>query len=169
MGHRFHARSYSGEPYPAKFARNLFSHDWCNGSKLSESSDDPGELWPEVALVFLAFSFTCSGERLTGAGACDDMPVVGPTGDFESKTPACDSGKEVVLCVSHKVGWLCFGDRSNINMPLWYQAVFYQPEQPGGCVWIVFVVVVQSESLTEYSADEYMVAELELVYKWKVK
>lgn len=110
MGHRFQVRAYSGEPSPAKFARNLLSHDWRNASKLSEPSDDPGELGPEVPLVGVPFAFTCRRERLAGTGAGNNSSAGGPTGELESSTPAGDAAEKVPLGISHKVGWLNFGD-----------------------------------------------------------
>lgn len=59
----FQVSSYSGEPLTSKLARNLFSKDRWRAAL----ADEPEELRPEVAVVFLCEFLAGLREGLAGA------------------------------------------------------------------------------------------------------
>jgi hypothetical protein len=70
----FQVNTHSVEPILANRSRNLFSH---NDSGRS-GSDKAEILWPEMALVFLAFAFAGDAERLTRTRAGPEFSLVRP-------------------------------------------------------------------------------------------
>jgi hypothetical protein len=88
------------EPSESVDRRNLFAKAYDRSSCLDESK----ELWPKMPFVVERFTFAGRAEGLAGAGARPDFPFVGPPGETERVAPDADSGKEVTLGVSGKVG-----------------------------------------------------------------
>jgi hypothetical protein len=77
----------------------LLSKDNCRAAL----ADEAIELGPEVALVGKSCSFSGGAERLAGAGAGPDGPVVGPSCKTEGVGPDADTGEEVALRVTLEV------------------------------------------------------------------
>jgi hypothetical protein len=63
IGQCFHVSAYSGEPIPAKPARNLLSSDDCRAALFDKRS----KRRPEVSLIVSASLFSCHAEGLTWA------------------------------------------------------------------------------------------------------
>jgi hypothetical protein len=101
IGQCFHVSAYSGEPYTAKFARNLLSKDDC---RLAPADEIPEER-PEMALVSFTHSISSAAKRLTRAGAGPDGFIVWPSGEAQGVGPTADAGEEVTLVESFEVVW----------------------------------------------------------------
>lgn len=109
----FQVSAYSVEPRPAVSARNLLSKDdWREAL-----GDEATPLGPEVSLVVGAFASAGDGERLAGAGAGPDGPVVGPSGESERVAPDSDAGEEVRLRSSSNRLTGDLQDASGIDLP----------------------------------------------------
>jgi hypothetical protein len=111
----FHISLYSIEPPLPNRSFNLLAKD----NVRAALADEPEEVGPQVAGVRLREALACGAEGLTGAGACPDGSIIGPSGEAQGVTPAADPGEEVALRVSHKVDWVDFGDASFIDIS-WY-------------------------------------------------
>jgi len=97
----FQVCRYKVEPCFSCFARNLFP----KRDDRSALANEPMEGGPQVPVVSKPFSFARCGERLTGARAGPDGPIVGPSGLPQGVGPDSDSGEEMALCVFQKVFW----------------------------------------------------------------
>jgi hypothetical protein len=106
---------YSIEPpVPNRFF-NLFTKNNVRATLANEAEEG----WPEVAFVGLGFLLARCREGLAGAGTSPYGACAIPAGEVEGKGPSPDSGEEVALSKSSKVGWLYFRDTAIINNPLW--------------------------------------------------
>jgi hypothetical protein len=94
----FQISANSIEPPVPSLSRNLLSHD----DRWSVGGNETVEVGPEVAGVVNSGSFACDRERLTGARARPQRPVVWPPGKTEGVGPPADTGEEVALGVSPK-------------------------------------------------------------------
>jgi hypothetical protein len=92
----------SVEPTIASRARNLLSH----GHRGPCFGNEPKEVGPQMPCVVGATAFSGDRERLAGARAAPDLPVVGPSGAVDGEGPASDPGEEVALGESCEVGRL---------------------------------------------------------------
>src|ERR1019366_5211905 len=76
ISHCFQVSTYSGEPLTAILAFNLLAKaDW-RAALVKQSP----HFRPEVPGVLLAFALARRRERLAGAAAGPDGPIVGPSG-----------------------------------------------------------------------------------------
>jgi hypothetical protein len=91
---------HSVEPVLANRRRNLFSHEDSGPSGTGEAK----QVGPQVPIVSLGFSFSCDRERLARRASCPYLTLVGPSGESGGERPSTDSGKEVALGVSGKIG-----------------------------------------------------------------
>jgi hypothetical protein len=108
----FQVSSYSGEPRPSKFARNLLSKDdW-----RTALADEPQELGPQVPLVSLSLLLPGCAERLAGTTSGPNRPIIGPSCESKRKRPSPDPGEEVALRVPGKVARPDFLDPAVVNV-----------------------------------------------------
>ena len=91
--------TYSIEPPQSVLARYLLTKDAVRAAL----ADEAKELGPEVPLVGLALPPARRTERLAGAGAGPDGPVVGPPGPAECVGPDADAGEKMAGNESAKV------------------------------------------------------------------
>ncbi len=133
----FQVSTHSVEPILSNRCRNLFSHE----DRGPTGADKLKEDGPEVALVFLRFTFSGDGEGLAGGAARPQRPFVGPASKAGGVGPAADPGEEVALGVPAQVLWSHVANRPFIYIPLRYQPLGYQVAQPLGCVGVDFVIV----------------------------
>lgn len=94
-----------------------------------------------MALVFESFALPRRAERLAGAGAGPDGPIVGPPGESECVAPAANSGEEVALRVSAQVVRSDIGNAPFVNVAGRDVAGSNQVPQPLRRVGINFVVI----------------------------
>lgn len=139
----FQVSAYNVDPAEAVLARNLLSKDnW-----RSALGDEAIELRPEVPVVVEAFSLSCGAERLAGAGAGPDGPVVGPSGETKGVGPDADSGEEVALSVTVEVRSSHVPNGSFIDISVSDQFIGDQIAQPLRGVG-VYLVIVRNHSST---------------------
>jgi hypothetical protein len=100
ISHCFQVSLYSSVPLAAILVRNLLSKDRCRLAL----GDEVVKSGPEVSFVGMALSESRARKRLTRAGSGPDGPVVGPTGEAQGVGPSADSGEEMALRVSGKIG-----------------------------------------------------------------
>lgn len=92
----FQIKTYSGEPFTSKFARNLLSKQLWR----SFGTDEPQELGPEVPLIVFTFLLPRLREGLAGTGAGPDGAVIGPPGHAEGEGPPTDSCEQMYLRIA---------------------------------------------------------------------
>ena len=102
--HSFQVSSYSAEPVSPKSTRNLFAKDdWRMALR-----DEAEELRPQMPLVGRAALPASGAEGLAGAGPSPDGSC--PAGEMEGVGPPPDSGEEMTLVESNKIGRSDFRD-----------------------------------------------------------
>jgi hypothetical protein len=89
----FQVKAYIIEPRASVSARNLLSKRDCR----TALGDEASKLGPEVSLVRFAFPPPRRAERLAGAGAGPDGPIVWPPSEAQGIGPSSDSCEEVAL------------------------------------------------------------------------
>ena len=109
---RFHVSVYKVEPSESVFAFNLLAKDDARFALVDEP--EPGG--PEMPLVSNPISFARRAERLAGARACPDGPVVRPARESKGIAPYADPGEEVALGVGHNIAWVDIFNGSFINI-----------------------------------------------------
>ena len=95
----FQVSEYSGEPVPAKPARNLLPKDDCR----TALGDETSKLGPEMPLVFRPFPLPRRAERLTGTAPGPDRDVGGPPCEGEGVLPSPDPGEKMSSSVPGQV------------------------------------------------------------------
>jgi hypothetical protein len=91
--------------------------------------------------IIRSVAFARRAERLTRAGGCPDMPVIGPSSKSSCNGPGSRSSEEVALGKSSEVIGFNFLDGSIINNSGRYDPVFDQAAQHVRGDAIVFVVI----------------------------
>jgi hypothetical protein len=132
----FQVIEYKVEPSKSVLARNLLTHD----DLRTALPDEPERFRPEVALVARAFPLAGGTERLAWTACGPDFAIVSPSSESKSEAPHADSGEEVDLSVSHKVGGLELADVSRIDCPLGDVARLDELPEPRGRERIELVV-----------------------------
>jgi hypothetical protein len=133
----FQVKTYSVEPLPASFCRNLFSkYDW-RSALLNELVEDG----PKVPLIGGTFSVSCVAEGLAGTGTCPHGAVIGPACATQGMAPYSDSGEEVTLGETHKVGCFNIPDAPFVHNTRCDVALLHQLSQPASSVGVDLVVV----------------------------
>ena len=94
-----------------------------------------------VALIVAATLLAGAAEWLTGARACPNRSVVGPSSASERVGPSADPGEEMALSVSGKVSGLHVRDASFIHVSIGNLPCRNQLPQPCGGERIDLVVV----------------------------
>jgi hypothetical protein len=96
----FQVSAYSGEPYAAILARNLFAKDDCRATL----ADEAVKFRPEMAGVLMPPPLPRLTEWLAGATAGPDWSIFWPSCEPESVRPSADPCEEMTLLISNKVG-----------------------------------------------------------------
>jgi hypothetical protein len=94
-----------------------------------------------VPLIFAATLATGDAERLTGARACPNRSLVGPSGESECKAPSADAGEEVALGKASQIGWVNVDDASTVNFSGCNVSMLNKAFQTVGCEGFYLVVV----------------------------
>jgi hypothetical protein len=133
----FQVSLYKVEPLKAVAACNLLTKDdWRAALR-----DETEQVRPEVALVTETVSLACGAERLTGARARPDRPVVGPSGAAQGEAPDADTGEEMTLREICEVRRIHVANRPLINYPRRDVPRSDEVSQPLRRVWVEFVVI----------------------------
>jgi hypothetical protein len=133
----FHVSRYKIEPAKSVLARNLFSsNDW-----RSKLGDEPMPVRPKVPLVSKPTASACRAERLAGATAGPDGPVVSPSGVSQRVAPDADPGEEMALNVAPEVVWLNVTKVPFIHVARGDMPRADQVAQPRGGEGVVLVVI----------------------------
>jgi hypothetical protein len=102
----FQVSVHSVEPSVGNSRANLLSIYSVRAALADEVEPD----WPEVTVIFPAFLFSSTAERLAGAASCPDWLIFRPSGKLQSNRPTSDSGEEMALSKLSKFIWLDVGD-----------------------------------------------------------
>jgi hypothetical protein len=103
--------AHSVEPTIASRSRNLLSHD----DRGPAGTDEAKEVGPQMPCVVNTTAFARDRERLAGARASPERPIIGPAGETGGVGPPADARKEVALVETKKVIRLNFRDTAFIN------------------------------------------------------
>ncbi len=133
----FQVSAYSGEPFVAKRATNLFSKDNCRAAL----GDEAVKSGPEVSLIGMAFALSRARNRLTRTGAGPDGSSIGPAGEAQGVGPSADTGEEMALRVASDVIGLHLLNVALIDVAGCDQPIGDQLAQPRRGKGIVFVVI----------------------------
>jgi hypothetical protein len=128
---------YSIEPTEANRISNLLANNMLR-SELPDKIEEDG---PEVPLVFRAGLLACRGPRLARERRRPDWPIVWPSGDLQGAGPTSNSGEEMMLIESDKVGGPNIGNASCVHLSIRYQSRLYQLAQPRGSHGVELVVI----------------------------
>lgn len=99
-----------------------------------------------MPFIVLASLLSRDAERLARRAAGPEFPVVGPSGESGGECPSADSGEEVTLPVSGKVGRRYFHDASIIYVSVRDKPRSNQIAQPLSRIWVDLVVVSSHRS-----------------------
>ena len=96
----FQVSSDSVEPILANRCRNLLSHEdsWPSGT------GEAKQVGPQMPIVIGSALLSRDAERLARRGAGPEFPVVGPSSKSGCEAPSADSGEEMALGVTGKIG-----------------------------------------------------------------
>jgi hypothetical protein len=114
----FQVRLNKVEPAVPNRCFNLLTKD----NSRSALADEIEPRGPQMAFVGNAASCPCDAERLAGARACPNGPVVRPLGEAQGVTPDADSGKEMALGIVFDVIGLNLCNASGVHIPRCYVA-----------------------------------------------
>ena len=103
-----------------------------------------------MARVIKPSAFSRRGEAGAGARARPNRSVIGPSGKSQGVIPDCNSGKEVALSKSSKVGGVHVRDAALIHFSRCNDVLADQFAEPGRFLGIDFVVEVHSLSLSRH-------------------
>src|SRR5574340_826771 len=109
--------------------------------------DEPVELRPEVARVFVAEPFARLAVGLAGTGARPDCAVVWPSGKSQGETPARDACEEVALSKPSNVVWRNIRDTPRVHFARRDVPGGNQVAQPLGGIGVDLVVVGRGHRL----------------------
>jgi hypothetical protein len=113
VGSVFHVSRYIVEPSAAERACNLLPKDDVRPTL----ADKIVENGPKVPLVEFSSPLASFAKGLAWQGRGPRRPIVRPTGSAQRVAPTPDSGEEVALSKSSKLGWNDIADISFINFP----------------------------------------------------
>jgi hypothetical protein len=108
---RFQVNVNKVEPAVSNRCCNLLSKDdW-----RAALPDEAYPMWPEVTRVCKPFAFSCGAETGARATSRPNRSVIGPAGESEAVTPHSNSGEEMALGKTSKVGRFHVCDASLIH------------------------------------------------------
>jgi hypothetical protein len=109
----FQVVAYTGEPRPAKFARNLFPKDRWRAALAGEGVDDG----PQVPLICRSELQAGIAKGLARARGGPDGAIGGPIRKLQGERPPADTSEEMMLRMAVKVAGSDVPNISPINVP----------------------------------------------------